>query len=206
MKKVILYLIIGICQLGYSQTVKPLSAFYTDPYPADAESIVTPIYYKDINDYFTPFLGQWKNTNGNTTFIVTLWKETKHTFSENGFVKYYSDLIYGHYQIFINYGLSNQQLLHTSQINIGNTNQVWDTVILSDVTTPNNLNGTIYDVKGTPLNNNYAEGTVGCLSMIINTSQSLITANWKVSRKYDLVGSDQPINFTIPTNITLTKF
>ena len=206
MKKAIIIsvLFFGIVNLSYSQTIKPLSNFYTDTFPK-AEDVFIPVYYKDIDNNFIPFLGQWKYVNGNTTFIVSLWKKTKLPIYHKEFLHYYVDNIFGHYQMFTDYGLTTQQLLYTSQTNIGTTNQMWETVIISKVGIANKLTGTINDIMGTPVNNNYPEGTTGYLSMTINPGTSPVTAQWFVSNSGSLYNINQPKNFTIPTNVTLTK-
>lgn len=208
MKRIII-LLIGI--IGYStingQQVRDLKYFHTDNidyYPNNL--FYTRKYYKDINNYFTPFLGQWKSTTGNQTLIITLWKETKKpTFWGNENPIFYCDEIFGHYQIYQDYGLLTQSELYSSQINIGNTTQTWDTIILADAITPNVLSGVIHDVNATPLNPiKYPQGVSGLFSLIINSSTSPLTAQWHIGRT-GFTRSDQPKNFIIPKNVTLTK-
>ena len=207
MKKIIIVLVVIIgYNATYGQQVKDLKYFYTDknkyfPSPFNLNRV----YYKDLNNYFTPFLGQWKSTTGNQTFVVTLLKETKRPTEENNDIVFYCDEIFGHYQIYLNYGLSTQSLLYTSQINIGSTTQTWNTIIVSDVIITNKLTGIIHDVVGTPINSIYPEGVEGHLSMIINNSASPLTAQWKITRSSGMRRTNQPSTFTIPTNVVLTK-
>ena len=77
-------ILILFCSNSFSQTVKPLSSFNPEVLTGEFHPVY---YYKDISNYFTPFLGQWKYVNGNKTFILTLWKETKYPFYHNPLCK-----------------------------------------------------------------------------------------------------------------------
>ena len=208
MKNIIILLVFII---GYNTTnaqqIKELKYFDTDSNkynPSDLD--LNRVYYKDIYNYFTPFLGQWKYTNGNQTFIVTLWKETKRPTSKNDEILFYCDEIFGHYAMYQDYGLPRQTLLYTSQTNIGTTNQTWETILFSDSTVSRELSGIIHDIFATPLNpTEYAQGLSGHLTIKINNSTSPLTASWSISNGEDLFRPNQPGNFTIPTNIILTK-
>ena len=120
-------------------------------------------------------------------------------------IHYYADCIFGHFQMIQDYGLPTQQVLYTSQINIGNTGQQWETVIVAKSVALNKLTGTINDVMGTPQNSRYPEGTPGYLSMNINSGTYPLTATWEVSLSEGIFDTNQPVNFTIPTNVILTK-
>ena len=208
MKKIIVVLVVF---MGYNtakaQQIKDLKYFYTDNVYGQSSNSITfgRKYYKDLNNYFNPFLGQWKSTTGNQTFVVTFWKETKRPTKQNGEVLFYSDEIFGHYQIYVDYGLSTQSLLYTSQINIGNMSQIWDTVILGNAINPFEFYGSIHDVVGIPLNVDFPQGVEGSLSMTINSSTSPLTAQWKITRSSGMRRTNQPSTFTIPTNVVLTK-
>ena len=210
MKRIIILL---IAIMGYStinaQQIRDLKYYYTDGdiYTLN-EFNLTKIYYKDINNYFAPFLGQWKSTTGNQTFIVTLWKETMRPTKTNDGqeILFYCDEIFGHYQIFQDYGLPTQTELYTSQINIGNTTQVWETTLSADSIEPNKLSGMIHDVNATPLNpNSYLQILRGFLSMNINVGSMSLTAQWKIGKSVSITRGVQPVNFVIPTNVVLTK-
>ena len=210
MKKLIILLVVI---MGYNTTiaqqVKDLKYFYTDNnmYSPSSWSI-NRVYYKDVNNYFTPFLGQWKSTTGNQTFVLTLWKETQNpTNDRNGEVLFYSDNILGHYVIYQDYGLSTQTQLYTSQINIGNSSQIWPSVFSGKVVYPNQnkLSGGIYDVNATPLNpTKYPMGFQGSVTMTINNTTTPPTAQWRVVHD-GFTRTSQPKNFVIPTNVILTK-
>lgn len=204
MKNILVIILTVALQSCYCQTIKPLSdASLHEDYGKQL------IYFKDIANNFTPFLGSWKYTSGNTTFVVSLWKETKYVFRDNldqNDISYYSDVIFGHYQMYQNYGSPNQTLVYTSQKNIGaSTTQLWNTIIVSKSENSNKLSGTINDVVGTNQNPNFPQGVVGFLSMSINPNTSPQTAQWKVTPSTGMLAENQPTQFTIPTNVVLTK-
>jgi hypothetical protein len=209
MRKIITFFIVVFTFTTINaQQIKDLKYFYTDNInfnPSDLD--LNRVYYKDTNNYFTPFLGQWKSTIGSQTLLVTLWKETKKpTFWGHEDPVFYRDEIFGHYQIFQDYGLQTQTELYKSQINIGNTTQIWDTVVIADAIKSNKLSGMIHDVNATPLNPvKYPQGLTGFLSMNINSGTSPLTAQWKIVRSIGFTRGIQPINFIIPTDVTLTK-
>ncbi len=181
---------------GFStQMIKPLSNFYKNII-YDYE-----VYYKDTNNYFTPFLGDWKYVDGNKTFIVTLWKVTKSPFTNNYGVTYYTDGIYGNYRMVQDYGLSSEMTLYTSAVNFPGAAQQRVTVILADSTINNTLSGIILDVAG-PYDPQNPIGTNDFLKMTINAGSSPLTAQWKVSPDEGLSGS---IPISIPSNVVLTK-
>jgi hypothetical protein len=78
-------ILILFCSNSFSQTIKHLSSFTAKILTEEFHPVY---YYKDISNYFTPFLGQWKYINGNKTFILTLWKETKYAFYEKDDLQY----------------------------------------------------------------------------------------------------------------------
>ena len=61
-------ILILFCNNSFSQTIKPLSSFQNS-ITYFTEEFHPIYYYKDISNYFTPFLGQWKYVNGNKTDI-----------------------------------------------------------------------------------------------------------------------------------------
>ncbi len=211
MKNILKTIVVVVCYVSttYAQQVRDLKYFYTDDNKySGSTSSLTRIYYKDINNYFTPFLGQWKSTTGNQTFVLTLWKETQvPTKNNNGEVLFYCDEIVGHYAIYQDYGLSTQTQLYTSQINIGNSTQIWPSVFTGKVVSPtqNELDGGIYDVNATPLNpTKYPTGLSGMVTMTINNTTTPPTAQWRVTH-HGFFRTGQPSNFVIPTNVTLIK-
>lgn len=199
MKKILIIALLLLSPIAFSQTIKPLSAFRTDTQPSNADEIITPIYYKDTNNYFTPFLGTWTSQIGANTFVVTFWKETQlPSKDDNDGVLYYRDEIFGHYKLVQNYGAANETIIYTSQINYLNSPTPIFTAVFATSTFYNKLGATIYDVN-TMTNEKYW-GVRGSLEMI-STSAIPTTATWKISKTEEI----NPGNFVIPTNITLVK-
>ncbi len=160
-------------------------------------------YYKDINNHYTPFIGKWIYQNGNQTFVIRLWKETKVDYTAEA-PRYYTDELRGHYKLVQNYGQPNEQIIYTSEINIGTSPTPWSTVLTSARVIDNyRMSGSIYDVIG-QVNPAYPTGVRGQLEMKINSTNPN-TAQWKVTLPQGMRGMDQPSTFTIPTNVTLTK-
>lgn len=204
---ILLYILtIGISNYSYSQIIKPLSKFYTDDTSYNPDNIAfNPVYYKDVNNYFTPFIGDWKYQYDNKTFIVTLWKETQYPIyvdrSTNSEVLYYIDVIYGHYRLYQDYGLPTQQLIYTSEITvIYDPTNYRKTEIVSDAISPNKLSGIVLDL----VNNSGYKENHGYLAMTINPTSSPLTAIWDVEMAESLE-PDLPDSLNIPTNIILTK-
>lgn len=192
--------------ISYSQTIKDLSQFHNDS-QRDNYNIGVICYYKDIANNFAPFIGQWKYVDGNRTFIMQLWKETQYPISEhtNGDIMYYSDLIFGHYIMYQDYGLPTQQQVYTSQTSIyAGGSQIWNTVVVADSIDSTILSGIIKDIYATPLNANYPWGISAYFYMKINVGTSPPTANVSIGVD-ELLDPNQPKNFTIPTEFILTK-
>lgn len=184
-----------------AQQISDLKDFYTDFQPTGDVFIAK--YYKDINNNFTPFIGDWMYQNGDTTFIVTLWKETKVGYPKYE-DKYFKDEIRGHYKLVKNYGLPSETIVYTSRINIGASNNPWQCSIYGNSTSPNRFSALIYDLSR-PLNLDYPLGVRGNLIMVINPGTAPLTATWKITLPEGIRGTDEPITFLIPNNITLTK-
>jgi len=203
MKKILLILAMIGAQALVAQNVVTvdISNFPTEEFK---EGNFTQKYYKDVQNNFLPFLGTWKYQNGSQTFLVRLWKVTKEPYSATGNPVYYIDEIRGHYKLVENYGLPNETIIYTSEKNIGVTGSPWPCVIFADATVPNILHGRLYDVAG-PLNVNYQMGVFGYVDMVILPG-SPAQASWKVEpAKKEWFAADEPRDFTIPTNVTLTK-
>ena len=202
MKNIIIRLVmlfVSITFYGQQVQVVDLEDFYIKNYNSN---LVT-YYYKDINNYFTPFIGTWTYVDGDKTFVVKLLKETKVPYLSKK-PKMYRDEINGHYKMIQNYGQPNETVLYTSQINIGTSITPWQTVILASAINNNIMSGVIFDVAGA-LNTSYPTGVRGQLVMTINDFTNPLTAHWKVTLPMGMRGSDEPSTFTIPTDIILTK-
>ena len=203
MKKIVyLFLLMFITTFSYSQQekIEEIRQHYN---PNFKTSSFYTYYYKDVNNYFTPFIGTWIYQNGVQTFVMKFWKETKVDYTDDA-PKYYVDELRGHYKLVQNFGQSNEQVIYTSEINIGNSPTPWPTIVMGNQPTqPYIMNGNIFDVTGS-VNSDYPTGVKGELEMIINPANPN-TAQWKVILPMGMRGSDEPSTFTIPTNVTLTK-
>ena len=201
-----LFLILSLLYMVFihGQTIKPLSSFYTEAKPTNPSNAV---YYKDIDNLFQPFLGTWIYQNGNTTFVVTLWKETKAPAkNEYGVPLYYKDRISGHYKLVQNYGTINQVVLYTSEINYLNSPTPISTVIYANCLQTGILSGGIYDINTMVNHPNYYFGKRGSLVMTIGANGNFNTAHWLITPDFEENWSDYPTpNFVIPVDITLTK-
>ncbi|MBN9282802.1 MULTISPECIES: DUF6705 family protein [unclassified Flavobacterium] len=203
MKKIVyLFLLMFIATFSYSQQekIEEIKNFRNQYFTKNTRLTY---YFKDVNNYFAPFIGTWIYQNGNQTFVINFWKETKNAYL-NETPKYYIDELRGHYKLVQNYGQSNEQLIYTSQINIGNSITPWPTIVTANQPIElYKMGGFVYDVTGI-VNPAYPLGVRGELEMIINPANPN-TAQWKVKLPPGIRLSDQPSTFTIPTNITLTK-
>jgi len=204
MKKIVyLFLLIFTVFFSYAQTEKTVDIrqFYNSNFKKSP--LIAYYYYKDVNNYFTPFIGTWIYQNGNQTFVIRFWKETKASYiNENP--KYYIDELRAHYKLVQNYGQSNEQVIYTSEKNVGNSVTPWPTIIAAGKALENyKMTGIVFDVAGV-LNPSYPTGVRGNLEMTINPDNP-DTAQWEVTLPMGMRGLGQPKTFTIPTNITLTK-
>ena len=152
-------------------------------------------YYKDLYNKLNPFVGVWKNTTGNKTFKVILWKKEKDSF--NG---YYVDLIYGDYEMIENEGLPNETILYKSKKLIGiNAPQYFTPALMARGGYPG-IAGTIND--NVHFNNTENYLIPGALDFVIDTTTG--KAHWKVKDRREMKGIGEP-DMTIPKDIILTK-
>jgi len=207
MKKIALYLF--ICFVSFTtqaQTIRPLSAFYTDTqnYSNDDTILIQPVYYKDTYNHFAPFIGSWKYVEGNKTFIVTLYKVTKKPITHNDNIIYFMDYIFGYYRLVEDYGLTTETEIYNSQDLSGN--RPMEIFSISTATTYLNIKCSLYDVVGANNNPNFGMGMEGDLKITINNSTSPLTAQWTVTPIYEKWYKEgEPTSFVVPTNIVLTK-
>lgn len=198
MKIIFKLLMLFIATTTFGQTIKSRTLFTTDNHPSSSDEVVIPVYYKDTNNFFTPFLGTWTAQVGGNTFVVTLWKETQKPIKDDGGILYYSDDIYGHYKLVQNYNLPNESVIYTSEINFINSPTPIKTIIYATSNYLNKLGGPIYDVNMMTLQKGL--GLRGGLEILI-TGTAPTTATWKVS----ISEEREHVNFIIPTNLILTK-
>lgn len=187
----------------FSQQITDYKNLYTDNRPSDDQPS-NPKYYKDINNYFTPFIGTWKYTNGDKTFIVTLWKDEMRAYPSSDIIYYYTDNIFGHYKMVQNYGTPNQVVLYTSEINVGLSTTQWPSVIYAASIESNKLGGHLYDINTEPANSQFWP-LRGSLTMTINPNSNPLTAHWKITNSEEKIIGGRNYNFVIPTDIILTK-
>lgn len=198
MKKILIIALLLLSSIAFCQTIKPLSAFRTDTQPSSTDEIIIPIYYKDTNNFFTPFIGTWTSQIGTNTFVVTFWKETQKPIERDNKILYYSDEIFGHYKLVQNYGTNSEIIIYTSQINFLNSPTAIPTAIYATCRSYNKLGATIYDIN--TMSDQKYWGVRGSLEIIISNTMPN-TSTWKISTSEEV----NPGNLVIPTNITLTK-
>ena len=199
-----IFICLFVVSITQAQIIKPLSCYQTDTqnrFPTSNIPLSQRVYYKDVNNYFTSFVGSWKHVEGNKTFIVTLYKRNMEHRYENDYIIYYIDRIYGHYKLVENYGLPNETEIYNSQDFTGD--RPFEIFAYSPSTTATNLECTIYDVVDSNFPDKYFEGD---LILTINSGTSPLTAQWVVTPIIDKwYVEGQRTSFVIPTNITLTK-
>lgn len=150
-------------------------------------------YYKDFNGNLDPFIGIWKNTTGNKTFKVTLWKKKM-----DNWVNFYLDVIYGDYIMIENEGQANENVLFTSKIMVGSTGP-WSPGF--------NLNGVFPALSGTLFDNTAFTSAfpyVNNMRLYFKIESNGTTAHWvlKDKREFNIIGySGSPL----PFDIILTK-
>lgn len=151
-------------------------------------------YYKDLNGILTPFIGIWKNSTGNKTFKITLWKEEKCDY-----YGFYMDKIYGDYEMIENEGQPNEAILYKSK-KIVDTQGNYYTPSISLFGSSSFLLGSVDD--NTNFHISYGYVARGYLEFNIDPSTG--EAHWKVTDKRELKDpSEGPI--TIPMDLIMTK-
>ena len=202
MKKIIFTFLLTIfINVIYSQTTTAnLDELYENNYNPDEV-----VYFKDLNSFYINFVGTWTYQNGNQTFVLQLWKETKNPYPNSTNPKKYVDDIKGHYKLVENYNTPNETIIYTSQKNIGLSSTVWPSVILARSTADNVLGGQIYDVSSNVVNPNYQLGIKGCFKMILNPTSPL-TCQWSINTcNAEFFDPNQPHIINLPSNVVLTK-
>ena len=152
-------------------------------------------YYKDLYGKLNPFIGVWKNTTGNKTFKITLWKNEDGAYS--GF---YLDEIYGDYEMIENEGLPNETILYKSKKLININNPQYFTPAIRVIGGYPGVAGTVFDNIHFSNTENYL--ITGRLDFLIDPSTG--KAHWKVKDRREMKGIGEP-DMTIPKDIILTK-
>ena len=161
-------------------------------------------YYADLDNYFDNFVGTWEYQNGNQTFQISLWKETKSPYYDVENPKFYADRILGHFKMILNKDMPNESIIYHSDKNIGNSNNEWPPVIMGMTTNGVVFSGQIFDNAGV-FNSEYPLGVRGDMMLTITANSLPPTATFLVTLPQGMYAIGQPKTFTIPTNITLTK-
>ena len=151
-------------------------------------------YFKDIDGKLDKYIGVWKNTTGNKTFKVIIWKEEKH--QHRGF---FMDQIYGDYEMIENEGLPTETLLYKSKKIVDvQGNYFTPSIYLFGFSYA--LYGSVYDIVNFNITSGYA--ALGELKFSIDPATG--KAHWKVTDKRELKDpSEGPI--TIPMDLIMTK-
>ncbi|MCO6173473.1 hypothetical protein NHF50_00285 [Flavobacterium sp. NRK F10] len=202
MKTIYTLLSLLIINLIYSQTIKPISSFYTESLPTTP---IDQVYYKDVFNMYDPFVGTWYSQNGNQTFIVTIWKQTKYPSDNSSKPLYYMDNLFGHYKLVENYGSLNEEIIYTSETTYLNSSQLINTIINGDSIEFNKMTAIIYDINTRSDNFMYYFGKKGYLIFTIDANSSN-SAHWEIenANEENMTGIPTPA-FIIPTDIILTK-
>ncbi len=155
------------------------------------------LYYKDLNNIFSNYIGTWENVNGNKTFRVTLWKEIKIKYPRG--INVYMDEIHGKFMMIENTGQPNETILYRSDKEFLNTGSYWPDIIQFIALDENIFGGVIMDncmaIEG--------DSRLRSFSFKMNYTTVPLTAHWKVKNLPETLISEPPI--LIPTNLVLIK-
>ncbi|GAA4162592.1 hypothetical protein GCM10022217_30280 [Chryseobacterium ginsenosidimutans] len=198
MKKIFLLIIFSIL---FSQNVK--SQIITAPEPYTEYDLAQGIdyhvedlrYYKDINGSLNPFIGVWKNTAGNKTFKLTLWKKEMVSYLR----KFYMDEIHGDYIVIENEGQPNETILFNSRFPSTTYSNPSSPMIMLMGNYPK-LNGVIFDNSRFHIDPTTWKGLLIQITILPGNTMQLKTAERKGLR-----GTDSYVNPYIPKDIILTK-
>ncbi|NPA09080.1 MAG: hypothetical protein GXO46_08840 [Chlorobi bacterium] len=169
-----------------AQQVYEISQY--DPHVEDGR------YFKDISGKLNKYIGVWKNTTGNKTFKITLWKEEKR--QHTGF---YMDQIYGDYEMIENEGQPNETLLYKSK-KIADTQGNYMTPSIFLFGFSYTLYGSVYDL--TNFHITYGYSALGELKFSIDPTTG--KAHWTVTDKRELKDPSEGA-ITIPMDLIMTK-
>src|SRR5690606_11587933 len=189
-KKLISLLLLTCTTIIYSQDIVDLENFYTDS-PENSKFK----HYKDIQNKFIPFIGTWRSTTGNVTFILTLWKESHVPFPNAQNPKFQIDELRGHFKLIENYQTSSETIIFSSETGVGGTSPTgWPGVLFSSPIQTQMASGTIYDISAPPNTQIPRRNFV----LTINPGNSPVTAEWNVSSSGTFQIENQPLTYSIP--------
>lgn len=152
-------------------------------------------YYKDINGTLNPFIGIWKNTTGNKTFKVTLWKKEMVLFANS----FYIDKIYGDYTVIVNEGQTNEQVLFNSKYPTNDPTPFTPTIMMQGKYPQ--VSGVIYDNSRFHIN----KSTWSEFLLLFKILPGNTTAQWIKDERKGLKDTDPYVSPYIPKDIILTK-
>ncbi len=188
--KIILIFTILIFNIVNAQTIVDVSEFQNNI------NLTPNMYYKDLNNIFSNYIGIWENVTGNKTFRVTFWKVEKVKKSRGTNV--YKDEIHGKFMMIQDAGQPNETILYRSDKDFiyGGT---WIDVIQEMPTTTNGIGGGIIDncmaIEG--------DSRLRSFRFKMDYTTTPVTALWKVKYLPETRSSEPPI--LIPTDLILTK-
>lgn len=198
MKKIFLFIILTIL---FSQHLKSQIIEAPEPYTVFdlAQGIDYQVedlrYYKDINGTLNPFIGVWKNTTGNKTFKLTLWKKEMVSFAHS----FYMDEIHGDYMVIQNEGQPNETILFNSRFPSTTYSNPSSPMIMLMGNYPE-LNGVIFDNSRFHIDPSSWRGLLIQIKILSGNT----TAQWKTAERKGLKG-DNYYSPYIPKDMTLTK-
>ena len=155
------------------------------------------LYYKDLNNIFSSYIGTWENTTGNITFRLILWKVTQDPNPNS--VNSFMDRIFGKYLIIQNVGSTNEHKLYNSVKYFPQSNTTTNWSLMGKAS-----NNTLSDgyFEDTNANNGTGILTSGYSLEILNFGSLPLQARWEITSTKHLQPGE---SFTVPTNCILTK-
>jgi hypothetical protein len=146
------------------------------------------------NNTNNPFLGTWEHQDGNEIFRVFLWMDDN------------SGDIRGHYEKVINNNGIESYVYCSDKEKFQGNNKGWTPYVINTNGDNNVIGGTFID--NTVNANLYHPLKLGSVRIeLLSNTNSLVTAQWTVERKkyQGVISSDEAPEFSVPTNIVLTK-
>jgi hypothetical protein len=152
-------------------------------------------YYKDINGSLNPFIGVWKNTTGNKTFKLTLWKKEMVLYLR----KFYIDEIHGDFMVIENEGQPNETILFDSKYPTNDPTPFTPMIMLRGKYPQ--VSGVVYDNSRWHID----KSTWKTFLLLFKILPGNTTAQWITDERSGMKDTDPYVNPYIPKNITLTK-
>jgi hypothetical protein len=189
--KIIIIFTILVFNIVGAQQIADVSEY------TNQSNLVPNMYYKDLNNIYSNYIGTWENVSGIETFRVILWKVEKVKYPRG--VNVYMDEIHGKFMMIQNAGQSNETILYRSEKEFLNTGSYWSDIIRFIAVDNNIFGGVIMDncmaIEG--------DSRLRSFSFRMDYTTMPVTAHWKVKNLPESPPSDPPI--LIPTDLILTK-